>query len=63
VPGVAARSNGCDIHSFVPHVLDGPVHQAATDPAPLVRRIDGDHVDDTHSILESVSATVANPTG
>ena len=45
------------------HVLDRVIHQLPCDTAPLVARIDGNHVDDAHSLMECVQCDGGEPHG
>ena len=51
---IAAGPHGCDVHTALTHVFDRAVDQLRRDPPSLVRRIDGDDVDDAHALVERV---------
>src|SRR3954462_9625304 len=63
VSRVAAGSDGCDVHSLRAHVLGRACHQLPRDSSPLVVRIDGDDVDNTHSLVKCVECDGGKPHG
>ena len=63
VPGVTSGSDSGDVHPAFAHVGDRAIHQPPRDPKPLVRGIDGDHVDDAHALVERVQRNRDEPDG
>ena len=52
--GVAAGTDGCDVHPVGAHVLYAASHQLPGDATLLVCGIDGDHVYHAHAFVERI---------
>src|SRR3954447_14422888 len=61
--GIATGLDDCDVQAAVAHVVGRPIHERGRDPAPLKRRIDGDHVHDAHALVERVQRDGGEPNG